>query len=396
MVSQDDLNFGGGGSDAEELESGSSRPHRPLRPAAVIAGLVLLVAVIVVVHRGGSHHSTDTAPPPVTSTQPQPRPPRGPARAAPQINSNVKLPLLGVTSGWELFGRGPTDVVRIEFARGVVTRTTIPALASSGPVSFVVGPQGALIRPLDFVPGYRVPDGHFARALPAPLTHGGLLLPGPRLGQVWVEAATGSKPTMSLVGRDGRLTGERIRFPFAQVSLTSDGDGYLLATTPHGGYDARPGRLRKLTGDVQAVGRGGLLTLSCDRQSRCQNVIVDPRDGRRSVLGREVDSDTGEPIGTIAADGRFAAVPNPISDGGGTVRLVNLATGAAHTLRIPLPDQDDFDTGLAFSPDSRWLFVATANGKIDVVRTSTGRIRSLGVALPRVSQLAIRPAYPQS
>ncbi|HEX3824677.1 MAG TPA: hypothetical protein VHV79_09460 [Mycobacteriales bacterium] len=391
-MGHDELDVGGvGSSGAEELTSGPSRGHGPRRPAMILLAVAALIAVAVIVHGGGSKRRPLASPPPPAAASAAPAPPHGPARAAPPLTSRVKLPLLGVTAGWELYGRGPTDVVRIQFARGVVTRTTVPALGSSGPVSFGVGPQGALIRPLDFVSGYLVPDGHFARPLPVTESHGGQLVPGPRRGQFWVQDATHSRLTVSLIDRNGEPTGVGLRLPFSQFSLASDGSGYPLVITRKGGYDARPGRLRRISGNVQAVGRAGLLTLRCDRRSRCENVLIDPRDGSRSALRHEVDSDTGEPIGVIAADGRFAAVPNPISDGAGTVRLVNLATGEGHTLRMALPDQD-FDTELAFSPDSRWLFVATANGKLDVVRTSTGRIRSLRVSLPPVTQLVIRPA----
>src|SRR5689334_9274203 len=57
-------------------------------------------------------------------------------------------PLLGVTAGWELFGWGPEALVRIELARGRVTRTTVEPPNSSGPVSFVVGRDWAVVRPL--------------------------------------------------------------------------------------------------------------------------------------------------------------------------------------------------------------------------------------------------------
>ncbi len=45
---------------------------------------------------------------------------------------------------------------------------------------------------------------------------------------------------------------------------------------------------------------------------------------------------------------------------------------------------------MAWSPDSRWLFVAAADGKLLAVNARTGQAKSLGVTLPAVSQVAIR------
>jgi hypothetical protein len=49
------------------------------------------------------------------------------------------------------------------------------------------------------------------------------------------------------------------------------------------------------------------------------------------------------------------------------------------------------ESSMVWSPDGRWLFVAAAGGKLDAVDTRTGRIEGLGVRLPAVDQVAIRP-----
>jgi hypothetical protein len=69
-----------------------------------------------------------------------------------------------------------------------------------------------------------------------------------------------------------------------------------------------------------------------------------------------------------------------------------LRTGATRDLGIPLADAGISAQGeMIWSPDGRWLFVVTAAGKILAVDPRSGRAESLGVRLPRVSQLAIRP-----
>jgi uncharacterized protein YjiK len=47
---------------------------------------------------------------------------------------------------------------------------------------------------------------------------------------------------------------------------------------------------------------------------------------------------------------------------------------------------------MAWSPDSRWLFVVTDTGAVRVVSASTGQVGSLGVRLPFISQVAVRDA----
>ena len=48
-----------------------------------------------------------------------------------------------------------------------------------------MGPHQAIIRPLDNVPGYVVPDGRPARPLTGMLARGDLLLPGPSPAEEW-------------------------------------------------------------------------------------------------------------------------------------------------------------------------------------------------------------------
>ena len=47
---------------------------------------------------------------------------------------------------------------------------------------------------------------------------------------------------------------------------------------------------------------------------------------------------------------------------------------------------------MAWSPDSRWLFVVTDTGAVRAVNAGTGQLASLGVRLPFISQIAVRAA----
>jgi hypothetical protein len=103
---------------------------------------------------------------------------------------SVGHPLLGVRAGWQLFGlaRGrsypwPGEVVRIQLAAGRITETRFPALLSTGPVTLLAGRHQAIVRPLDYVPGYLVPDGARSVPLRGALQNGGIVSPGPRPGE---------------------------------------------------------------------------------------------------------------------------------------------------------------------------------------------------------------------
>ena len=48
------------------------------------------------------------------------------------------------------------------------------------------------------------------------------------------------------------------------------------------------------------------------------------------------------------------------------------------------------DQTLAWSPDSRWLFIVAANGELAAVNARTRHVEGLGVELPPIGQIAIR------
>jgi hypothetical protein len=300
-------------------------------------------------------------------------------------------PLLGVADGWELFGRASTEVVRIEFARGRVTRTAVPALASTGPVSFVVGPDSAIVRPLDFVPGYVVPDGQPAHAMTGTLSLGGPALPGPKPGTVWVPAeGDGDHPAMVLVGADGRSTRVSIPIlPGMSGDVGADGAGYLLLNGTGGVYNARPDGVRRITsGALLAVGPTRWLALECDVRYRCATVVIDHGTGARRVIDSTVDQARGSP-GAISPDGTTAALHEADPDGATFVHLIDLVSGVDRRLDVPI-DQSFNSAPLAWSPDSRWLFIAGAGGRLFPVDIAAAQVRDLGLALPPIYDLVVR------
>jgi hypothetical protein len=198
---------------------------------------------------------------------------------------------------------------------------------------------------------------------------------------------------MSLFSRNGTRTDLSIRLPASAGQAMPDGSGYLLVIDAGAAYDARGRGLHRVTaGRVLAVGPTRWLTRQCDRATHCVNVVVDPGRDTRHVLSRQVDVDANEPIGVISPDGMTAAVPTTHPTGTVTLRLLDLASGSDRPLALSISPPGTLDSEVAWSPDSRWLFVTTAAGNLVAVDERTGRARGLGVELPRLTQLAVRPS----
>ncbi len=377
----------------------------------LLVGLIAVVVVAVILHpRAPLATPTPVPPPPpvptrsvvsrTATTTPTLRPPlppllTDPAPVSPRT-TDLGGPVLGVTAGWELFGRGYDSVVRIELAKSRVTRTAVPGLRSGGRVSFLVGPDRAVIRPSDFVPGFAVNDGRNATDLNGALDHGGPLIPGPDAGHVWADtAAQGSPDVMTLVDWQGRSTPTHFVVPagWSAVGATPDGAGNVLFTAPDGAtYQVRPGGRRLVTaGTLLASGPTGYLVSDC-AAGKCRTSVLDRNTGTRKVLASSITPYSGG-AGLISPDGKTAAVIDLASAGSSTPRLslVDLSSGIEHPLSadVGAPIRQD---SMIWAPDSRRLFVATETGRVAVVDRTTGQIGDLGLRLPVIEQLAIRPA----
>lgn len=337
-----------------------------------------------------------------TTAQPPPQPSPTPSRdaTAPITDDevtvrNVGERVFGVSADWELIAHGPDSVVRIEFAEGRVTITDIPQLQSSGPSSLIAGPGWVMVRPLDDVPGYLVPDGEPARELRSVFS-GGRVFPGPRPGRVWVAHDHDDPDSMAVLWRIsmssvGRV-GPPIRIPPTMSEpITPDGTGYVLASSPGGTYVARPDGLRRVTtGEIDAVGPNHLLATECDEQARCGHVLITRDTEKRRPFGGTVDTTTW-PRGTIAPDGSIAAVVRDDVGNRPILSIIDLDTGQERTLGVSV--RGGFaQSGVAFSPDSEWLFAVATSGALVAIDTETFQTRRNPFRLPSLSRLTVRPA----
>jgi hypothetical protein len=391
--------------EGDEVSFGPRRPDGRWRPGrlliASVAVLAMVVAVAAVLVAGHGNNppgarpastgaartgaaSTGTASTGVAST--------GPASTGVASTGGAGPRQLSVRGNWELFGYAPGKVVRIQFASGRVTQTAVPPVMSGGPVSFVVGPHEAVIRPLDFVPGYLVPDGRPARLLPGALDTGGTVIPGPQPGTAWVQAGF-QVTSMPLVRMDGTATGVSLRLPpGGPWQATADGRGGVLVVDYSGAIsdDVRPGGFRRVAGTVTAVGPTRWLVVDCHAGHRCSDAIVDPATGARHTLpGAAAEPSPGVLPGVICPDGSAAAIVSASGDRV-TLHLLNLVSGADQRIAVSLDQESADGQTLAWSPDSRWLFVVAAHGELAVVDAHTGHVEGLDVSLPPLSQIAIR------
>jgi hypothetical protein len=368
-----------GGEKPDEISFGSWRPRRRWRAGwllPVAAAAAIIAAAVVALSGSGKK--------PPAPHQPIP---------FPFGVTELGHRLLDVRAGWELYAYGPTGVARIQFARGRITWTDVPALDSSGPLALVAGAGEVIIRPIDAVPGYSVPDGRHVRTLTGSLSHGGTVIPGPRPGTAWVQPRF-TATDMQLVRLDGRDTGVSMRLPArGPWQVSPDGQGYALVSGLDTGavYDLRPGRTRRMAGTLVATGPARWLVAGCRGDQRCRYSVVDAATGARRALPGLRPAPTSM-TGVIAPDGSTAAVVATVG-GRRWLQLINLASGADQTITMPLDQVAGFGQTLAWSPDSRWLFAIDAHGGLAAVSARTHRVTSLGIALPPLTALAV-PASP--
>jgi hypothetical protein len=181
--------------------------------------------------------------------------------------------------------------------------------------------------------------------------------------------------------------------PHSLRSATSDGRGNLVLSNSSGSqFDASPHALRPVGALLVAVGPADWLGLSCQYGS-CRNVVVNGATNAHRVLpgpGLDVvDWPWPADPGAVAPNGSLAAVTVASTRREVALDLISLRTGVARTLPVAV-DLASSSRTLAWSPDSRWLFVITATGGVVAVSAHDGSVHSLGITLPQLSQIAMR------
>ncbi|HEX8093262.1 hypothetical protein [Jatrophihabitans sp.] len=385
-----------------DATGGTGPPRRPWPRWLTLTVTGVVVAVVV------GFMNLARRDPTASSARPVPTPPASSTRPAPETSAAVPAqplvpavsvtelghPLLGVKAGWELVGRGPDELVRIQPAAGRIISTALPDLRSGGPVYLLAGPDRVIVRPLDRVPAYVVADGQTAAELSPLLNEDGPAFPGPKPGQMWVRPADDHQPVMALATLDGKRLADFVPVPSGSSTFDAiaDGAGYLLFPGIGGLYQARPEGMRRIsTGALLAAGPTGWLVIECDERYRCQTVLISRADGRRkTVADRALGRDS--PRGVISPDGSTVAVLTSRPEGTVEVAVLDVARGSWLRVVNLAVTQATLDGALAFSPDGKWLFAVTAGGSIAVINPRTSTASILDVPIPVLNQLVVRPA----
>jgi hypothetical protein len=389
----------------DSVDSGEELLRQPTasgrrRLALGLAALLVVGGVIagVVTRSSGGSHQAAPSPGSHTTHVPSPAPTRAPSAApsAPVVRT-ASLPDVGPV---QLFVRTANAVVHLDFAAGRVITTSIPALRSSGPVTFGVTDTGSYVRPIDVVPGYFVPDGSPARELTGALA-GAAVLPGPDSETVWIEENSGDKllgfrqvyvPTSAVTSRSLLVPAFVGRIGAPQLA---DGSGGVLINSQRGVFDLRPDGAHRLPsalrhGTVLASGDDRLLVAICSspRLQRCPVSLVHLPDGRLSRVGTAL-AVSGLLTGGIAPDGHTALIYQPDGAGQVAARLFDLDTGRFRGAAVPV-DSELQPGAASYTPDGRRLFLVGAGGTLVLMDARTGAVRTVDAGLPPVDQLAVR------
>lgn len=370
--------------DDDDGEGGGDAPANPRPPRArwlALALLALIAVVLAVVANLRSDEpgpSTDGTP----TTEPLPAKPTRLGTATAPLVTNTNIDIDG---DWQIFAHADGELIRIELANGRVTRTPVPPLDSTGPTALFVGSDRAIIRPIDHVPGYAVPDGQPAEKLRGLLGEGGHVFPGPRADLIWHQDSADSVDQLTV---KGKRTGKSLREPRGHRVIGPDGTGYLLTEGIGGVYRLGPdGPQRLTTGRILAVGPTRFLTLECDASARCHSAIVERESGKSRDLAADFTDGPKLEIGTISPDGKRAVIPMDHND----FRLVKLDTGAVDTLPVVAPIRlAGGGQVMVWSPDSSQVLMITMDGLV-AVDAETRDQKLLKVVPRHVQRVAVRP-----
>lgn len=375
----------------EVLDIHPEPPHRRAR-VLVVCLLIVLAGGLALWGVGGRDSSAPAPSPtptparvlPTPTPSPRTDPPASvPPRSREQLRAHTSW--LAARTGYTLFVRTADAVYRVRPRGTAMIRTRVPGVRSGGPVSFVPTRHGILIHPWDTVPAYAVPDDGPAHRS---AWRGGVVLPGPDPEHVWTEPS--AQRRLTLTDAAGRHASATMRIPGPYVQLAAaDGQGYAIVSSTGGVYSLRPGGTNRIAnGRLLAVGPTRVIVSQCDPHAVCHATLLDASFATvRSLPAISLQREL--PSGAISPDGTVAAMVDGYTR---RLSLVNLDTGrtAARTGLV----LSGSPGGLAFSPDSRWLFAVDTDGRAHAVDVRTGKVRDLLPRIHGILQLAVRPSAP--
>lgn len=306
-----------------------------------------------------------------------------------------RAPLLPDASGMSVVVADDSRVDVIDLATGD-TRKLVRRTSSASPMDvWSMSTVGNTVVTTDGPDTVRITaDGRRTR-----LARGHWMLPTFSDDSVWV-ARSGAVASRDLwqLGLDGSVIGH-VRVPPVAQALVGLPTG-VIATAPGGLHLLTAEGSRQLVtgGQLAAVGAGGdLAWFSCGADFRCELVLgtLDDPDQHRLALARDQVPSNWYALGfgRYSPDRRWLALPMSTFDGGApvdtAVTLIDVAAGT-EVARLDQTERRAYETtGLAWTPDSRWLLSSLNEGLVawdarsndvkTIDRQRGGGMRSLAV-----------------
>lgn len=307
---------------------------------------------------------------------------------------DVGAAVVGTHTGTELVIFGSDTLVRLDLDTGHRVITSAPT-SSGGPTVLIPGLSSVLLRPLDQVPGYVVPDDSVPLLADPPLDKGGKdVFPGPATGLVWLARgdAVNDATGLDLYSFEGGVHQAPLKsVPTPDLQAWGpDGTGQVVLTGVGGAYAAGiDGLSRITTGDVFAAGPTMWLVRECDDHHVCTISTIDRSTGARAKLDTLTPFANETAIsGEISPDGRTAAInlddPSRYDDPSKFV-VVDLRSGVVTSLPVHL-------TGVrpVWTLDSRYIFLVDS-GAVTAFDRENGTSRPISIGGNSVLALAVRP-----
>ena len=377
-----------GGNGPEVLEAGprrvppGTRRRRLLLLAAVV--VVLLLAGVTTRVLGPDAPAGAQAPSPTPTASDRPSSAPASTRAVPTtpvVLPRAAAPVPGFPRG-DLYARDAQHLYRVELATGRVTATAAD-VRSGSPVALLPVRDGVVLRPLDPVPGLRVPDGWPARELQGRLRTSTQVLPGPG-DRLWVsELFDGRSSEFALTDADGRPLGDSVR---ENGYFAADATGGLLLVDNAGVWERRHRSWHRISpGILVAAGRAQHLLARCEGD-RCATYRYDRRTGVTTRVLRATPLISGG--GSLSPDGRFVATATSVV-GEPVTQVVEVATGRVLT-RVVTRTAAETSSQLVWSADGSRL-LGLDDGQLFVLDLSSGRVVRPDVGLPDLLGIALRP-----
>ncbi len=204
-----------------------------------------------------------------------------------------------------------------------------------------------------------------------------------------MESGDGAHMSMLLAGPDGKRLGPAMPTPMLSGWPFPDGRGYLIVQRRAGVYDQGPGWRRFVTsGAIAAAGPARWLAVECP-QGHCRYLVINPASRSRHLLaGQAPASQSIAPFaGAVSPDGQFATLVVYGRDDKPILRLLDLVSCA---ILLSVPVNPDTPGNAVSSPDSRWLFALSPDGRLLAINPVTQAVQGLAVSLPPLSEIAVR------